>query len=316
MAKQAGGLAVAVGREAEIRRAASRPDDRFQRFEVGQAGGGGFAAGEKHGPAVVADVGAEQGGAIRSEEGIDVFTKDHQVVLREFGGIIRKDRMVGFLVAMAAGIDAEVALFREAVDGADLHVGLLAEQLGEELAVPVGCAFDEEDAGFRVEDADIEGGTVVRGAGLVGEHRGIDGPAGGGGRSLDFERGGNGFSGPDFKGEAGDFLAGFVAEGNDWPERVEAGRLEGEGDAERLTGEGCEGGARLDQREVGRRGAGPDGDRMDGHVAAAGAESEGFEVTGAGVGGLATIAEDEDAGEGFAAGGGVLQHLRDGGQDE
>ena len=69
--------------------------------------------------------------------------------------------MVGFLVLGAARIDAEVAFIGEAVDRLDVHVGLLAEELGEEFAVPIGGTLDQEHAGFGIQDAEVEGGMVV-----------------------------------------------------------------------------------------------------------------------------------------------------------
>ena len=105
---------------------------------------------------MIADVGAEKPGALRGEEGVDVFAEHDQVVAGEFVEGVGENGMVGFLVLVVAGIDAEIAFVRKPVDGLHVHVRLLAEELGEELAVPIRRALDEEDAGLGFEDADVE----------------------------------------------------------------------------------------------------------------------------------------------------------------
>jgi hypothetical protein len=79
-AEEAGGAAIAGGGEAEVGGGGCGPGDGFEGFECGVVSGGGFAAGEEDCAAAVADVGAEGVEAVWSEEGVDVFSEDDEVV--------------------------------------------------------------------------------------------------------------------------------------------------------------------------------------------------------------------------------------------
>lgn len=101
---------------------------------------------------MVTDVLPQGLGAVGIEERIDVFPENDEVVLGELldSGGENGIRLRFAVVAGIAAIDAEIAFIREAVEGFYLHVLLLAEELGEELAVPVGRALGDEDAGLAL----------------------------------------------------------------------------------------------------------------------------------------------------------------------